>query len=95
MSEGMDIAEETKNINYFFSFAVNGFYLLLDLGLTDKACQVLKKLEYNNASLSLAEQGIMLILKIKIYYRTDKELCLKYAYELFKTNEEKIYLLHT
>ncbi len=89
MSEGMDIAEETKNINYFYSFAVNGFYLLLDLGLTDKADAVLKKLESNNASLSLAEKGIMLILKIKIYYRTDKELCLKYAYELVKTNEEK------
>lgn len=89
MSEGMDIAEETKNINYFYSFAVNGFYLLLDLGLTDKADAVLKKLESNNASLSLAENGIMLILKIKIYYRTDKELCLKYAYELLKENEEK------
>lgn len=89
MSEGMDIAEETKNINYFYSFAVNGFYLLLDLGLTDKADAVLKKLESNNASLSLAEKGIMLILKIKIYYRTDKKLCLKYAYELLKENEEK------
>ncbi len=39
MSEGMKIAEETQNINYYLVFTVNGIYLLLDLGLFDKACE--------------------------------------------------------
>ncbi len=89
MSEGMDIAEETKNINYFYSFAVNGFYLLLDLGLTDKAFEMLKKLESNNASLSLAEKSIMIILKIKVYSKFDKKEALSHARKMLEINEKE------
>lgn len=44
MCEAMQIAEENKNINYYFVYSINGIYLLLDLGLYDKALEAKEKL---------------------------------------------------
>ncbi len=65
MYEGMTIAEETQNINYFLVFSINGVYLLLDLGLYDKAAELIKKFDENNVYKSKSDEAIILALKYK------------------------------
>lgn len=65
MYEGMTIAEETQNINYFLVFSINGVYLLLDLGLYDKASELVKKIDQNDVCQSKSDKAIVLTLKYK------------------------------
>lgn len=90
MSEAMRIAEDNQNINYYFVYSINGIYLLLDLGLYDKALEILKKLEANNVYLSDSDKAIMKILFAKINWGLkNKELCLHAVLELNEYNQEK------
>lgn len=90
MCEAMQIAEENKNINYYFVYSINGIYLLLDLGLYDKALEIINKLEANNLYLSDSDKAIMKTLHIKInWYMRNKDICLKVVKELKEYNEAK------
>ncbi len=88
MSEGMKVAEETQNINYYFVFSINGIYLLLDLGLFDKACELIKKLEENNIYQSKSDKAIILSLKFEVSLFSNKyDLAYGYARELKEYND--------
>ena len=90
MSEAMQIAEENKNINYYFVYSINGIYLLLDLDLYDKAFEILKKLETNNVYLSDSDKAIMKILTAKINWELkNKALCLEAVNDLKAYNSSK------
>lgn len=90
MCSAMQIAEENKNINYYFVYSINGIYLLLDLGLYDKALEILNKLEANNLYLSDSDKAIMKILHAKINWQLhNKDICLKAVKELKEYNETR------
>lgn len=90
MCSAMQIAEENKNINYYFVYSINGIYLLLDLGLYDKALEILNKLEANNLYLSDSDKVIMKILHAKINWQLhNKDICLKAVKELKEYNETR------
>lgn len=90
MCEAMQIAEENKNINYYFVYSINGIYLLLDLGLYDKALEILNKLEANNLYLSDSDKAIMKILNAKINWQLhNKDICLKAVKELKEYNSTR------
>lgn len=90
MSEAMRIAEDNQNINFYFVYSINGIYLLLDLGLYDKALEILNKLEANNIYLSDSDKAIMKVLFAKINWElNNKEICMKAVLELNEYNQEK------
>lgn len=90
LNEGMRIAEQINNINYYFNFSANCFYLLLDTGLFDKAYEILNKLESNDVTLIPSNIAIMKTLKIKAFYSLNKyEECVKEAIDLYKYNENE------
>lgn len=90
MCEAMQIAWENKNINYYFVYSINGIYLLLDLGLYDKALEILNKLEANNLYLSDSDKAIMKILNAKINWQLhNKDICLKAVKELKEYNSTR------
>lgn len=90
MSEAMRIAEDNQNINFYFVYSINGIYLLLDLGLYDKALEILNKLEANNVYLSDSDKAIMKILTAKINWELkNKALCLEAVNDLKAYNASK------
>lgn len=90
ISEGMTISELNKNINYYFAFSVNCYYLLLDICLFDKAYEILNKIEANNVTLIPSNTAIMKSLKTKVYYNLKKyDECLKEALDLQKYNQQE------
>ena len=89
MSEGMTIAEETQNISYFLVFSINGVYLLLDLGLYEKAAELIKKLDQNQVYQSTSDKAIVLALNYKTNLFLSKyDQAYSYAIELDKYNKE-------
>lgn len=90
MSEGMTIAERNQNINYFLVFSINGVYLLLDLGLYEKAFELVKKLDENNVYQSKSDKAIVLALKYKTnLYLANYDEAYKWVCELKKYNDEE------
>lgn len=90
LNEGMMISEKNKNINYYFAFSVNCFYLLLDICLYDKAYEILNKLEANDVTLIPSNIAIMKSLKVKAFYNLKKyDECLKAALDLEEYNKKE------
>lgn len=88
MSEAMQLTKNKENINYYFVYSINCIYLLLDLGLTDKAYEIINKLNNDNIYLSNSDKAILLSLLAKVNWQLNKNNdCLNIILKLDEFNE--------
>lgn len=89
MKEAMELTSHKQNINYYFVYSINGIYLLLDLGLNDKAFEILNRIISDNIYLSNSDKAIVLSLSAKINWRLNNyQKCLDKVLELQAFNNE-------
>lgn len=89
MKEAMELTSHKQNINYYFVYSINAIYLLLDLGLYNKASEILNKINSDNIYLSNSDKAIVLGLSAKINWRLNNDNeCLKKVLELQEFNNK-------
>ncbi len=89
MKEAMELTSNKQNINYYFVYSINGIYLLLDLGLCDKANEILNKINEDDIYLSNSDKAIVLSLSAKINWRlNNNQKCLNKILELQEFNNK-------
>lgn len=89
MKEAMELTSNKQNINYYFVYSINAIYLLLDLGLYNKANEILNKINSDNIYLSNSDKAILLSLSAKINWRlNNNNECLKNVLELQEFNNK-------
>lgn len=89
MMEAMGLALENVDLRYYFVFSINSVYLLMDLGLYNKANAVINKVCDNNVFLSVADKAILSTLKIKLNIRFNNAIeAENEAFKLLKENNE-------
>ena len=89
MKEAMSLALGKIDIRYYFVFSINSVYLLMDLGLYNKANAVVNKVCDNNVFLSVADKAILSTLKIKLNLCFNNAIEAKdEAFKLLSDNKE-------
>lgn len=90
LCEARPICKKQNNINYYTSFSLNGVYILCDIGLYDKAREILNELRVHSYLLSESNLGVIDNLETKIYiYEGKYDLALAKALAHIEWNNKK------
>lgn len=90
LCEARPICKKQNNINYYTSFSLNSVYILCDIGLYDKAREVLNELRVHSYLLSESNLGVIDNLETKIYiYEGKYDLALDKALAHIEWNNKK------